>query len=56
MVIVSAAWPIAVWLWPGSKPYIGGSTDRSIWNLILGYDGFGRRGVNDHGVDHHRYR
>jgi 4-amino-4-deoxy-L-arabinose transferase-like glycosyltransferase len=42
MVVVSAAWPVAVTLWPGSKPYIGGSTDGSIWNLILGYNGFGR--------------
>ena len=42
MVAVSAAWPVAVSLWPGSKPYIGGSTNGSIWNLIFGYDGFGR--------------
>jgi 4-amino-4-deoxy-L-arabinose transferase-like glycosyltransferase len=42
MVAVSAAWPLAVALWPGSKPYIGGSTDGSVWDLILGYNGFGR--------------
>jgi 4-amino-4-deoxy-L-arabinose transferase-like glycosyltransferase len=42
MVAVSAAWPVAVWLWPGSSPYIGGSTDGSVWDLILGYNGFGR--------------
>jgi 4-amino-4-deoxy-L-arabinose transferase-like glycosyltransferase len=42
MVAVSAAWPLAVTLWPGSKPYIGGSTDGSVWDLILGYNGFGR--------------
>ncbi|MEA2318929.1 MAG: hypothetical protein QOD44_3118, partial [Solirubrobacteraceae bacterium] len=42
MVAVSAAWPLAVTLWPGSTPYIGGSTDGSVWNLILGYNGFGR--------------
>jgi 4-amino-4-deoxy-L-arabinose transferase-like glycosyltransferase len=42
MVVVSAAWPLAVTLWPGSKPYIGGSTDGSVWDLILGYNGFGR--------------
>ena len=42
MVAVSAAWPVAVSVWPGSKPYIGGSTNGSIWNLIFGYDGFGR--------------
>jgi 4-amino-4-deoxy-L-arabinose transferase-like glycosyltransferase len=42
MLAVSAAWPLTVTLWPGSKPYIGGSTNGSIWNLIFGYDGFGR--------------
>ncbi len=42
MVAASAAWPVAVSLWPGSTPYIGGSTDGSVWNLILGYNGFGR--------------
>jgi 4-amino-4-deoxy-L-arabinose transferase-like glycosyltransferase len=42
MVVVSAAWPVAVTLWPGSAPYIGGSTNGSIWNLILGYNGLGR--------------
>ena len=42
MVAVSAAWPVAVSLWPGSTPYIGGSQNGSIWNLIFGYDGFGR--------------
>ena len=42
MVAVSAAWPLAVTLWPGSKPYIGGSTDGSVWDLIFGYNGFGR--------------
>ena len=42
MVATSAAWPVAVTLWPGAKPYIGGSTDGSVWDLILGYNGFGR--------------
>jgi 4-amino-4-deoxy-L-arabinose transferase-like glycosyltransferase len=42
MVATSAAWPVAVSLWPGSAPYIGGSTDGSVWNLIFGYNGFGR--------------
>ena len=43
MVAVSAAWPLAVSLWPaGSRPYIGGSTNGSVWDLILGYNGFGR--------------
>ena len=39
---VSAAWPLAVSLWPGSTPYIGGSEDGSVWDLILGYNGLGR--------------
>jgi 4-amino-4-deoxy-L-arabinose transferase-like glycosyltransferase len=42
MVAASAAWPLAVSLWPGARPYIGGSTDGSVWDLILGYNGFGR--------------
>ena len=42
MVAASAAWPVAVSLWPGSTPYIGGSEDGSVWDLILGYNGFGR--------------
>ena len=42
MVAASAAWPVAVSLWPGAKPYIGGSTDGSVWDLILGYNGLGR--------------
>ncbi|MFT4035047.1 MAG: glycosyltransferase family 39 protein [Patulibacter sp.] len=41
-VAVSVAWPLAVTLWPGSKPYIGGSTDGGVWDLILGYNGLGR--------------
>src|SRR3954453_8923604 len=42
MTAVSAAWPLAVTLWPGSTPFEGGSTDGSVWNLIFGYNGFGR--------------
>ncbi|MCW2982937.1 MAG: hypothetical protein JWR63_507, partial [Conexibacter sp.] len=50
MLAVSAAWPVAVTLWPGSKPYIGGSTDGSVWDLILGYNGFGRLTGNEGGM------
>src|SRR3954466_16305584 len=43
VLVVSAAWPVAVSLWPAdSRPYIGGSTNGSVWDLILGYNGFGR--------------
>ncbi|WP_112263274.1 glycosyltransferase family 39 protein [Lentzea terrae] len=43
-VIVSAGWFIAlVALWPAdSRPYIGGSTNNSLWELAIGYNGLGR--------------
>ncbi|GAB2514456.1 glycosyltransferase family 39 protein [Nocardia heshunensis] len=43
-VVVSAGWFIAlVELWPAdSRPYIGGSTDNSLWQLAIGYNGLGR--------------
>jgi 4-amino-4-deoxy-L-arabinose transferase-like glycosyltransferase len=43
-LVVAAGWWVAVVaLWPaGSRPYIDGSTDNSIINLILGYNGLGR--------------
>jgi 4-amino-4-deoxy-L-arabinose transferase-like glycosyltransferase len=48
---VSAGWWLAVvGLWPaGSRPYIGGSQDNSEWNLIFGYNGFGRLTGNETG-------
>jgi 4-amino-4-deoxy-L-arabinose transferase-like glycosyltransferase len=43
-VVVSAGWFVAlVSLWPAdSRPYIGGSTDNSLLELALGYNGLGR--------------
>ncbi|MEV6909943.1 glycosyltransferase family 39 protein [Amycolatopsis sp. NPDC051071] len=43
-VLVSAGWFLAlVDLWPtDSRPYIGGSTDDSLLELALGYNGLGR--------------
>jgi 4-amino-4-deoxy-L-arabinose transferase-like glycosyltransferase len=43
-VVVSAGWYVAlVALWPAdSRPYIAGSTDNSILELALGYNGLGR--------------
>jgi 4-amino-4-deoxy-L-arabinose transferase-like glycosyltransferase len=36
-------WVVAVQLVPASqRPYIGGSQNNSLWNLIFGYNGFGR--------------
>ena len=43
-VVVSAGWYVAlVALWPaGSRPFIGGSTDNSLLQLALGYNGLSR--------------
>jgi 4-amino-4-deoxy-L-arabinose transferase-like glycosyltransferase len=50
-LVVSAGWWVAiVALWPASsRPYIGGSQDNSILNLIFGYNGFGRLTGNERG-------
>jgi 4-amino-4-deoxy-L-arabinose transferase-like glycosyltransferase len=50
-LVVSAGWWVAaVELWPASsRPYIGGSQDNSILNLIFGYNGFGRITGNETG-------
>ncbi len=43
-ILVSAGWYVLlVALWPASsRPYIGGSTDNSLIELALGYNGLGR--------------
>ncbi|MCR6488795.1 glycosyltransferase family 39 protein [Amycolatopsis sp. OK19-0408] len=43
VLVVSSFWWIALhdW-WPGAKPYVGGSEDGSAWDLVFGYNGFGR--------------
>ncbi|MEV6445225.1 glycosyltransferase family 39 protein [Amycolatopsis sp. NPDC051716] len=50
-VLVAAAWYLAVVaLWPAaSRPYIGGSQTNSLWELIFGYNGFGRITGNEVG-------
>lgn len=36
-------WNILVWLTPAaSRPWVGSTSDNSIWSLIFGYNGFGR--------------
>jgi 4-amino-4-deoxy-L-arabinose transferase-like glycosyltransferase len=35
-------WVALVSVWPQPKPYIGGSTDGSVLNLVIGYNGLGR--------------
>lgn len=42
-LVASSLWWVAVVdLWPGEKPYIGGSTDGTALDLVLGYNGLGR--------------
>ncbi|MVU81713.1 glycosyl transferase [Nocardia sp. ET3-3] len=43
-LVVSSGWYVAlVALWPaGSRPYIGGSTSNSLWELAVDYNGLGR--------------
>jgi 4-amino-4-deoxy-L-arabinose transferase-like glycosyltransferase len=42
-LIVSASWMAIVDAWPASdRPYVGGSTNNSEFNLATGYNGFGR--------------
>ena len=50
-LIVSAGWWVAaVQLTPAAdRPYIGGSQDNSLLNLIFGYNGFGRLSGNESG-------
>ncbi|MDX6255348.1 MAG: hypothetical protein QOJ11_1682 [Frankiales bacterium] len=50
-MFVSAGWWVAVvTLWPaGSRPYVGGSQNNSILELIFGYNGFGRLTGNETG-------
>ena len=49
--IASAGWWIAaVQLTPASaRPYIGGSQNNSFWNVLFGYNGFGRLTGNESG-------
>jgi 4-amino-4-deoxy-L-arabinose transferase-like glycosyltransferase len=43
MTAVGLAWPMLMWLTPATdRPWISGTSDNSIWSLILGYNGLGR--------------
>lgn len=50
MLAAAGWWVLAVQLTPAAdRPYIGGSQDNSLWNLIFGYNGFGRLTGNESG-------
>ncbi|MGW7425504.1 ArnT family glycosyltransferase [Streptomyces sp. NPDC054813] len=43
LIVSSAWWMVIVDLIPAAdRPYIGGSTDNTVWDLVIGYNGFGR--------------
>jgi 4-amino-4-deoxy-L-arabinose transferase-like glycosyltransferase len=43
MVVVGGAWPALVALTPAAdRPWVSGTSDNSIWSLIVGYNGVGR--------------
>ncbi len=43
-------WVAIVAVWPASsRPYIGGSQNNSFWNVLFGYNGFGRLTGNESG-------
>src|SRR4051812_13669651 len=43
MAAVGLAWPMLMWLTPAaSRPWVSGTSDNSIWSLIIGYNGLGR--------------
>jgi 4-amino-4-deoxy-L-arabinose transferase-like glycosyltransferase len=43
LVVAAGWWVLAVALWPSAaRPYIGGSTDNTVLDLVFGYNGLGR--------------
>jgi 4-amino-4-deoxy-L-arabinose transferase-like glycosyltransferase len=50
LVVSAGWWVVAVMAVPAAdRPYIGGSQSNSLWNLIFGYNGFGRLTGNESG-------
>ena len=50
LAVSSLWWVVAVMAVPAAdRPYIGGSQNNSLWNLIFGYNGFGRLTGNEAG-------
>jgi 4-amino-4-deoxy-L-arabinose transferase-like glycosyltransferase len=50
LVVAAGWWVAAVQLTPrADRPYIGGSQNNSLWNLMFGYNGFGRITGNETG-------
>ncbi len=50
LLVASGWWVLATILTPAAdRPYIGGSQDNSVLNLVFGYNGFGRLTGNENG-------
>jgi 4-amino-4-deoxy-L-arabinose transferase-like glycosyltransferase len=50
LVVAAGWWVLTVQLIPAAdRPYIGGSQNNSLWNVIFGYNGFGRLTGNETG-------
>src|SRR6185503_11025965 len=50
MLVSAGWWVLAVELWPAdSRPYIGGSQNNSVLELVFGYNGLGRLTGNESG-------
>jgi 4-amino-4-deoxy-L-arabinose transferase-like glycosyltransferase len=50
LAVCSFWWMIVVDLIPASsRPYVGGSTDGTVWDLVIGYNGLGRVTGNEGG-------
>ena len=50
VIVCSLPWIVIVDLWDKSvRPYIGGSTNNTVWDLVFGYNGFGRVDGNAQG-------
>lgn len=50
VLFASSMWWVGLTaLWPEPRPWIGGSSDGTAWNLIMGYNGLGRLFSDDSG-------
>jgi 4-amino-4-deoxy-L-arabinose transferase-like glycosyltransferase len=49
MIVASGWWILLVELWPGSRPFIGGSQTNNVLELAFGYNGLGRLTGNEVG-------
>jgi 4-amino-4-deoxy-L-arabinose transferase-like glycosyltransferase len=50
MLVTAGWWVLVVELWPANaRPYIGGSQDNNVLELVFGYNGFGRLTGNEVG-------